>query len=255
MVSLATVLGACGDRTEDVGAPANGPAAEAPRSDIAAAPPAAEAPRTDPATSSPAAEAPRTATPTSPIATVAPGDATEPAKMQESPSAAPPVPPPVSLPETAASGTVLRTEQLYSEPASTSKVTATVAKGASVGILARQGGWLRVKAGGATGWIRLLSVRAGTGGLGGAGIGDVVGAATTRSDPTRVVAVAGLRGLNEEDLKQAKFNADELARMEALSVTPAQARSFAGESGLTVAKVPDLPKPQAAQSSSSWESN
>jgi uncharacterized protein YgiM (DUF1202 family) len=168
---------------------------------------------------------------------------------------APPVPPPVSQSARAAPGTVLRTEKLYSEPASTSKVTANVAKGTSVNILARQGGWLRVKTERATGWIRLLSVRAGVGGLGGAGVGDVVGAATTRSDPTRVVAVAGLRGLNDEDLKQAKFNAEELARMEALSVTATQARSFAGRSGLAAVNVPDLPKPQAAQPSSTWEGN
>jgi hypothetical protein len=85
-------------------------------------------------------------------------------------------------------------------------------------------------------------------------VGDVVGAATTRSDPTRVVAVAGLRGLNDEDLKQAKFNAEELARMETLTVSVAQARSFASQSGLAAVSVPDLPKPQAQQSST-WESN
>jgi hypothetical protein len=86
-------------------------------------------------------------------------------------------------------------------------------------------------------------------------VGDVVGAATTRSDPTRVVAVAGLRGLNEEDLKQAQFNADELARLDALKVTAAQARSFAGRSGLAAVKVPALPKPEPEQSSSPWENN
>ena len=155
----------------------------------------------------------------------------------------------------AASGTVLRAEKLYSQPAATSKVAASVTKGASVEILEKRGGWLRVKSGRSTGWIRLLSVRAGTGGLGGTGVRDVVGAATTKSDPSRVVAVAGLRGLNEEDLKQAKFNEAELARMEALKATPAQARSFAGKSGLTVAKVPDLPKPQAAQPASTWGTN
>jgi hypothetical protein len=155
----------------------------------------------------------------------------------------------------AAPGTVLRAEKLYSQPAATSKVTASVAKGANVEILAKRGGWLQVKAGKSTGWIRLLSVRAGAGGLGGTRAGDVVGAATTRSDPSRVVAVAGLRGLNDEDLKQAKFNAEELARMEALSVTATQARSFAGQSGLAAVNVPDLPKPQAAQPSSTWESN
>lgn len=155
----------------------------------------------------------------------------------------------------AAPGTVLRNEKLYSQPKASASVTASVPKGASVDILAKQGGWLRVKSGKSTGWIRLLSVRAGAGGLGGTGVGDVVGAATTRSDPSRVVAVAGLRGLNDEDLKQAKFNAEELARMEALSVTATQARSFAGQSGLAAVNVPDLPKPQAAQPSSTWESN
>lgn len=155
----------------------------------------------------------------------------------------------------AAPGTVLRNEKLYSQPSAGASVTASVAKGASVDILAKQGGWLRVTAGKSSGWIRLLSVRAGAGGLGGAGIGDVVGAATTRSDPSRVVAVAGLRGLNEEDLKRAQFNADELARLDAVSVSPAQARSFAGQSGLAAVKVPALPEPKPEQSSSPWENN
>ena len=155
----------------------------------------------------------------------------------------------------AAPGTVLRNEKLYSQPSASARVAANVPKGARVDILAKQGGWLRVKAGNSTGWIRLLSVRAGAGGLGGAGVGDVVGAATTRSDPTRVVAVAGLRGLNVEDLKRAQFNADELARMEALGVTTAQARSFARQSGLVAVKVAELPKPQPEQSSSPWGNN
>jgi hypothetical protein len=155
----------------------------------------------------------------------------------------------------AAPGTVLRNEKLYSQPSASAKVAGTVAKGASVNILAKQGGWLRVTSGKTTGWIRLLSVRTGAGGLGGAGVGDVVGAATTRSDPSRVVAVAGLRGLNDEDLKRAQFNADELARLDAMNVTAAQARSFARQSGLAAVKVAELPKPQPEQSSSPWENN
>jgi hypothetical protein len=237
IVAFAAALGACGDRTEEAGAPASGPAAEAPQTDTSTSPRVAEAPAGAPPEPEPATAPP------------------EPATAAESPSVAPPVPPPVAQSARAAPGTVLRTEKLYSEPASTSNVTASVAKGTSVDILAKQGGWLRVKAGNATGWIRLLSVRAGVGGLDGAGVGDVVGAATTRSDPTRVVAVAGLRGLNDEDLKQAKFNAEELARMEAGHVSVTQARSFASQSGLAVVKVPDLPKPRAGQSSSTWESN
>jgi Bacterial SH3 domain len=161
----------------------------------------------------------------------------------------------IAAPAAAAPGTVLRNDKLYSQPNASSKVATTVAKGASVDILAKQGGWLRVRSGKSTGWIRLLSVRAGAGGLGGAGLGDVVGAATTKSDPSRVVAVAGLRGLNDEDLKQAKFNADELARLDTWRASAAQARSFAGQSGLAAVNVPALPEPKPEKHSSPWENN
>lgn len=162
-----------------------------------------------------------------------------------------------ATPALAAPGTVLRNEKLYSQPSASSAVTGSAAKGTAVEITAKQGGWLRVSAGRTSGWIRLLSVRAGAGGLRGAGLGDVVGAATTRSDPSRVVAVAGLRGLNDEDLKQAKFNESELARLDAWKVTPAQARAFAGQSGLVAVNVPALPAPKPAKSSSPspWENN
>lgn len=156
-------------------------------------------------------------------------------------------------------GVVLRNEKLYSQPSATASAAGSAVKGASVTILAKQGGWLRVTAGKTTGWIRLLSVRAGAGGLGGAGVGDVIGAATTQSNPSKVVAVAGLRGLSDEELKQAKYNADEIARLDALAVSGAQAQSFAAQSGLAVVNVPALPKPQTASSSgnttSPWGEN
>jgi hypothetical protein len=150
---------------------------------------------------------------------------------------------------------VLRDEKLYASAASNSKVVASVKRGSAVDIVTKQGGWLKVKAGKTEGWIRLLSVRAGTGGVGGAGVGDVVGAATTKSDPTRVVAVAGLRGLSEEELKQAQFNADEMARLEANAVKPSDAKTRASRSGLVATNIARLPDPKAAasKSSSPWE--
>src|SRR5512139_3423695 len=253
IVSFAAVLGACGDRSEEVGVPVSEPAA--PRVDSATPPAVAEAPaEAAPAmpASEPDADAAQPAVTTPSAAAEAPPRAVPatPGPAAVSPAEATPAPPAAV---SSAPGTVLRAEKLYSEPAATSKGTASVAKGASAEILGKQAGWLRVKAGSKSGWIRLLSVRAGAGGLGGAGVGDVVGAATTRSDPTRVVAVAGLRGLNDEDLKQAKFNAEELARMDALGVSATQARTFAGQAGLAAVSVSDLPKPQAQQSR--WESN
>ena len=157
----------------------------------------------------------------------------------------------------AAPGTLLRDESLYTQPSATSAVAAKASKGTAVEIVGRQGGWLRIKSGKSEGWVRLLSVRAGSGGAGGAGLGDVVGAATTKSDPSRVVAVAGVRGLNEEELKQAKYNADELARLDAMGVTPAQAKSYADKSGLVTVNVPSLPKPKSKSepSNAPWEEN
>lgn len=155
----------------------------------------------------------------------------------------------------AAQGTVLRNDKLYSQRSATSAVAGSAVKGASVNILSKQGGWLKVSAGKTTGWIRLLSVRASAGGLGGTGAGDVFGAATTKSDPSRVVAVAGLRGLNDEDLKQAKFNGEELARLDTVVATPVQAKTFASQSGLVAVNVPSLPEPKPQKAPSSWENN
>lgn len=152
-------------------------------------------------------------------------------------------------------GTVLRNEKLYSQPSASASASASVNKGANVTVLAKQGGWLKVTAGKTTGWIRLLSVRVGGGGLASVGVGDVLGAATTRSDPSKVVAVAGLRGLSDEELKGAKFNAEELARLDSVAATPAQARTFAAQGGLASAQVKLLPKPQADEPASSWGEN
>lgn len=146
----------------------------------------------------------------------------------------------------AAPGVALKDENVLSKPAAASAAVGKMTKGMAVDIVAKQGGWLQVKAGKTQGWVRLLSVRAGSGGAssnGLAGVAGVAGAATQKSDPSRVVAVAGVRGLNEEDLKGAKFNAAELSKLEGYTVTASQARAFADKSGLKAAKIKALPKP------------
>lgn len=160
----------------------------------------------------------------------------------------------------AAPGTLIRDESLRLQPAATARVAAQVRRGTSVDIMARRGGWLQVKAGRSQGWVRLLSVRAGRGGAGGAGLGDVVGVATRRADPSRVVSVAGVRGLNEDQLRQARFDAGELARLDNYATTLSQGRNHASRAGLATVNVPSLPRPQSAygpgnnnNAPSSWE--
>lgn len=157
----------------------------------------------------------------------------------------------------AAPGLALKDENLLAQPNATAAAVGKMTKGATVDIVAKQGGWLQVKAGGKQGWVRLLSVRAGAGGAGGdglAGVAGVAGAVTQKSDPSRVVAVAGVRGLNEEDLKGAKFNAAELAKLESFTVTSTQAKAFAEKSGLKTQTVASLPKPET-QPGSDWGNN
>jgi hypothetical protein len=65
------------------------------------------------------------------------------------------------------------------------------------------------------------------------------------------------QGLDEEQLKQAKFNTEELARLEANAVKPADARTRASRSGLVASNLAHLPDPKAAasKSNSPWEEN
>lgn len=161
----------------------------------------------------------------------------------------------------AAPGTLLRDENLRAQPSATASVAAQVRRGTAVDIVGRRGGWLQVRAARAQGWVRLLSVRAGRGGSGGAGLGDVVGVATRRSDPSRVVSVAGVRGLSEDELRQARFDADELTRLDNHAATLSQGRNHASRSGLASVNVSSLPRPQANvapsnnDSDSGWPTN
>lgn len=155
----------------------------------------------------------------------------------------------------AAPGTLLRDESLRTQPSATAAVAALASKGAAVDIVTRQGGWLQVQTARSKGWVRLLSVRIGQGGSGGAGLGDVVGVATRQSNPSRVVSVAGVRGLSEEELKHAQFSPEELARLDKHAVTPSQARAHASKAGLAAVNVPSLSPPKTRSDSSRTDSS
>ena len=158
----------------------------------------------------------------------------------------------------AAPGVMIRTEGMRSAPNATAPVVANLAQGTQVEIIGRQGGWTQVRASGRTGWVRLLSVRGGP-----ASQTDVAGELKgvlaiggQQRDPSRVVAVAGVRGLTEAELRNAQFSEAEVARMEGHGVTAAEAARFAAEAGLARQAVPYLAPPRAAsQPASPWGSN
>ena len=154
---------------------------------------------------------------------------------------------PAALPAWAAPGVMLKDEALRATASATAAVVGKAVKGAPVDILARQGGWSQVRVQDKTGWVRLLSVRGGS-----AAQTDVAGElkgalalGTTRRDPGKVVAVAGVRGLSEEELKQAQYDARQLQQLDGYAVALPEAARFAAEAGLARRELAYLPAPQA----------
>jgi hypothetical protein len=144
-------------------------------------------------------------------------------------------------------GTALKPDEVKAEPFKDAKTIGKIAKGDRVEILARQSGWLRVKAAGKTGWVRMLSVRRGqaAGSDVGKEVGGIAGIATGRAGTGQVVSSTGVRGLSEEELKAATFDEAELQRAEAFAVAVAEAKTFAAQGKLTVREVALLADPRA----------
>jgi len=150
----------------------------------------------------------------------------------------------VATPVFAASGVMLKGDDLRSSASASAAGIGRLDKGAAVQILGRQGGWTQVSDGSRTGWVRILSVRSTDTASAGAGLTGLLEAGGKRSDSGRVVATAGLRGLSEEDLKAAHFDAAELTKMERYQVDRAGAEQFSRTAGLQHRDLAYLPAPQ-----------
>jgi hypothetical protein len=134
---------------------------------------------------------------------------------------------------------LLRPTDLKQEPATDAATVATLAENAAVDAGERKGGWVRVKAGAAEGWVRLLALRyGGAARAGDSGVGQVFSAARTGSSGTQVTT--GVRGLDEQMLANARPNAAELAKMTQYATTPEAAAGFAAQGRLERRQVPEV---------------
>ena len=143
----------------------------------------------------------------------------------------------ISLVHAAESGTVIKTETLKKEPFRDAKSAGTLAVGDKVDILKKTGGWLKVKSAKGSGWVRMLSVRRGAARRSAASASGLASLATGRAGTGKVVATTGIRGLNEEELKAAKYDEAEVKHAESFSTTRADAKKFAASGKLKVQKV------------------
>ncbi|MDP2878075.1 MAG: SH3 domain-containing protein [Sulfuricella sp.] len=159
------------------------------------------------------------------------------------------------MPATAAvaeSAITVRATELKKEPYADAETLATLPDQARVEILRRQGGWTQIKAqSAAQGWVRMLSLRLGDGTArkGDSGIGSLLSVARSGSSGTTVAT--GVRGLSEEDLKNANPNPEELQKMKKFAATPQDARKFAVSANLGSQQVDYLPAPAGSASASS----
>ncbi len=129
--------------------------------------------------------------------------------------------------------TVIRATELKQDPASDSATVAPLAENTAVDALERRGGWTRVKAGGAEGWVRMLALRFGSGTAkpGDSGVSQLFNVARTGTSGTQVTT--GVRGLDAQMLANAQPNPAELAKLKNFAVERGAAASFAAEGALS----------------------
>lgn len=140
-------------------------------------------------------------------------------------------------------GSALKSDSLKAEPYGDAKSVGSLNRGDALEILEKKGAWLKVKTAKSSGWVRLLSVKRGAAGKSNEAAG-VLALSSGRSGTGQVVSTTGVRGLNEEELKSAKFSEDEMKALEANTVTAKEAKQFAIAGGLAARKLDYLPAPQ-----------
>lgn len=134
--------------------------------------------------------------------------------------------------------TAIKMDSLRAEPFADAKTVGSINKNDSVEILSKKGAWLQVKSKKTTGWVRLLSVKRGGAtnnqSASGSGLSDI---ASGRTGTGKVVSTTGIRGLSAEELKAAKFNEEEMKKMESYQSTSSEAQSYAASGGLSATKM------------------
>ncbi len=141
----------------------------------------------------------------------------------------------------AENGTLLKPDELKAEPFRDAKTVKSLTVGEKVEIVSKDGGWFKVKAGKSNGWVRMLSVRKGDAVKSKGEAAGLLSLASGRAGTGKVVATTGVRGLNEEELKAAKFDEPEVRLAESYAVKRSDAQQFAAQGKLLARPFDYLP--------------
>jgi hypothetical protein len=145
-------------------------------------------------------------------------------------------------------GYTIRDVAVKKEPYDDAATVGKLAEKTPLEVTRRLGGWLEVRSSTVTGWVRMLSVRMGSPGearSGSSGLGSLFSIA--RSGSSGASVTTGVRGLDKEQIENAKPNPAELQKMQSFAVSRQEAQAFAaGNPALASQRVDYLVAPSAA---------
>jgi hypothetical protein len=135
----------------------------------------------------------------------------------------------------------VRSTEIKQLPYSDAKTVGTLDEKAKVDIMMRKGGWIKITSGKGNGWVRMLSLRSDGSARkpGDNGLQSMLNVG--RSGSSGITMTTGVRGLSEEDLKNAHPNPEEFEKLEKYAVSKAKAEKFAREAKLTNQQLDYLP--------------
>jgi hypothetical protein len=133
--------------------------------------------------------------------------------------------------QAAEEGLIIRAGDLLAQPFIDATKSAPVTANQPVTILGRRGGWANVEIGGRKGWVRLLNLRLDAGPARPASaLGNPLAGLRTGSSGRTVTT--GVKGMDEENIRNATPDYGELAELDSLGVGAADARTNAQRSRL-----------------------
>ena len=143
------------------------------------------------------------------------------------------------------SGYATRDLELRAEPAAGAAVVATLPRGEKFEIVGGEKAWVQVKSGDRTGWTLLFFVMKGDppqGVSAGRTMSELWTLGTDR-DKGQITSTIGVRGIDEEQLKSAHFDAEELKRLESFGLPKEEGDAFAKQGALSPRQVNYLAEP------------
>jgi hypothetical protein len=140
-------------------------------------------------------------------------------------------------------GTTIKSDSLKASPFADGNTLATLPSGTHVEILKKDGGWFQVKSSKGSGWMRMLSIHRGDAKSAGNELSGLASLASGRAGTGKIVATTGIRGLNEEELKAAKYDEKQVSLAESYASTRTEAQKFAAAAKLKPQQVSYLPNP------------